>query len=332
MDVFANYEPERTLFNQLITPHNPHHILLFYGESGSGKSALVRSCVSAVPAHIPFASLALKQGQHTLPDILHALGRKAGWPHLPTFTRRIATLQGQPTAATDLNWQADLPTHLETILRIESITDRRARAASLTQAWFADAQHFTSPFLLFLDVYEQANSDIQEWFPHTFLPLVAETPTVRVVAAGQQVPDANNISWGHCCHHRHLRGVPEAEAWLPVVQAMGRQLPSFDYLSGACAMAKGSPREILQFIEMLPRQQTKSAPATTDRGQQRKWMNEHLTEMDVSGICFDMNIEYDDLGQGFTTKITNLLIYAQKHGRLAELIRRAQEACPDVPL
>lgn len=331
MDVFADYEPERTLFHQLIDPQNPHHILLFYGESGSGKSALVRSCVSAVPAHIPFASLEFKQGQHSLPDIFHILGRKAGWPHLPTFTRRIATLQGQPQAATDLNWQADLPTHLQTVLQIESIADRRTRATTLTQAWFDDARSFQAPFLLFLDVYEQANSDIQEWLPHTFLPLVAETPKMRVVVAGQHVPDANNITWGHCCHRRHLSGVPDAEAWLPVVAAMGRQLPSLDYLAGACAMAKGNPSEIIKFIETLPRQRTAAAAAAIDRGQLRKWMKEHLHETDVNGICFDMDIDPSDLGTKFTDKITNLLIYTQKRGRLEELIRRARETCPDVP-
>jgi len=85
------------------------------------------------------------------------------------------------------------------------------------------------------------------------------TPTLRLVLAGQEVPDNEiNADWPDICCLHDLYGVRQAEHWLPVVEAMGRVFPPDiekprDYLAGICMAMEGRPADIKKWIEAFPR-------------------------------------------------------------------------------
>lgn len=106
-----------------------------------------------------------------------------------------------------------------------------------------------------MDTFESATAEVAEWISGPLLARVANTPPVRVVVAGQQVPDENNIEWCQCCAVYDLRGVREARYWMPVVQSLGRRVPSEDYLAGICDALKGQPLAIMIQIQTFPEQQ-----------------------------------------------------------------------------
>jgi hypothetical protein len=49
-----------------------------------------------------------------------------------------------------------------------------------------------------MDTYEDATTDVQQWISGPFLARTAMVNQVRVLIAGQSVPDSNNIEWGQC--------------------------------------------------------------------------------------------------------------------------------------
>ncbi len=156
----------------------------------------------------------------------------------------------------DRNWLLGINNHISVALHADNPQDRSYRRAALTEAWFEDVQQLAEPFLVVFDTYEAATAEIQEWLSGPFLARVATADPLRVVIAGQTVPDKLNIEWSQCCHEHRLYGVPEARHWLPVIEAMGRYIPDeppLIWLAGVCHALQGKPAEIIKIIEGLPR-------------------------------------------------------------------------------
>jgi hypothetical protein len=140
-------------------------------------------------------------------------------------------------------------------LRAENTDDRENRRAALTEAWFADMAQCDQLVVFLFDTYEDATTEVQTWLSGPFLARAAQVVKVRVVVAGQTVPDKNNIEWGHCCVRHDLFGVWDAKHWMPIVQALGKRIdpqPPEVWLAGVCAGLKGNPAEIMKVIEALP--------------------------------------------------------------------------------
>lgn len=330
----ANYEEQQQHFQELLDPRARNHILMFQGESGSGKTRLLESCIRAVPPYIPYLSVQLRGGDTTTAHLLYRLGRRVGWARLPTFTGQVAALSGAPQGGGDAAWQLHIRHHLERTLQVEDLPARRQRSNALTDAWFADAHTFQTPLLLVLDTYEAATAELDRWFSQQFLPWIADSQTVRALVAGQKVPELSS-DWRHCCSYHHLTGVHEAAAWLPVAQAMGRQVPSMDYLAGACAAFRGNPGKILEFIQLLPQMGGAGQPQQTvaqARSQLRRGIKEHFALEEIRELCFDLSIQYEDVGgsENLTEKVIALIEYVERRGRLAELVALCRELRPKV--
>ena len=163
--------------------------------------------------------------------------------------------QQEPGVKVDRNWLAGIANHISVALRVENLFDREERRTALTETWFSDLLHYDMPLLVAFDSFERAVPDVQDWIAGPFLARAADAENLRVLIAGQQVPDANSIDWGGCCAHHGLYGVPEAVDWLPVVEALGRRIPvenPLDWLAGVCHALKGAPNDIMQVLEGLP--------------------------------------------------------------------------------
>lgn len=247
----ADYLEHREAFRAFVAPDGDSRILLFSGQSGSGKTTLLGACLQEIPKHVTTVPIQMRGSATTVSEILRRVGDRRGWPAMPNF---IDALQALPQVQVDANKLVGVGNQINVALNVPP-ADRAQRRAALTEAWFADLRALDRPYLLAIDTYEDAIPDVQEWLAGPFLARAVTTPTLRVLIAGQTVPDTNNIEWGHCCAHHELFGVREAAHWLPVVEAMGRYIPVEDpliWLSGVCYALKGAPKDIVQVIESLP--------------------------------------------------------------------------------
>ncbi|MCP4421918.1 MAG: ATP-binding protein [Chloroflexi bacterium] len=327
----ANYQDEQAQFQKLLEPTSTQRILMFHGESGSGKSRLLEWCVEQVPTHMRYLSVQLRGSDTNAAHILYRLGRSIGWERLNTFTQHIAHLLQTPEA----NGQRTFPEmrrHLSGLLQKAEPSLRKQHRASVTDAWFADVTTFRSPLLLILDTYEKRTTELDQWFSQQFLPWVADTSAMRVLVAGQNVPEQSS-DWRHCCSIHQLQGVHDAQAWLPIARAMGRDVASLEYLAGACAMAKGNPSQIVEFIKLLPKTAQPTKPEQRIANKRVRWrknMNENFELIDIRELCYDFSIDYENLGGSgiLREKVMGLITFMEKRGRLDELIDRCRELRP----
>lgn len=259
--LLADYDREREAFDALLAHDCGERILLFHGESGCGKTTLLNTCLECVPETVPYIPIQLRGSAVGVAEIFYRTGSRLNWERLPHFTGRVAALEGVPQVQVDGNWLRGINNSINVALHAENPTDQRQRRVALTDAWFQDLQAFDHPVLVALDTYEQAPADVADWIDGPFLARVAQIGSLRVLLAGQKVPALPNIEWGHCCVDHELLGVPEAEHWWPIVEAMNRQVNVPDpksWLAGVCHALQGRPNDIMQVIENLPRREGRS--------------------------------------------------------------------------
>ena len=253
---FANYQPERQAFDALFQPDCQKRILMFSGESGSGKTLLLSYCLeSRVPESVTCVPIELRGSAVSVAEIFHRSGGILKWDRLPNFTKQVANIQGIPQVQINNNKISGFKTHISVALQIESQEIREQRRAALTEALFDDLEDFNQPVLFALDTYEKATTEVQEWISGPFLFRASQSEQVRVLVAGQTIPNGINIEWRSRCETRHLYGVPNAEHWLPVVQGMKRRIPANDplsWLACLCQLSNGRPSEIMKYLQGLP--------------------------------------------------------------------------------
>jgi len=254
--MLADYETERHAFKTLLQEDCPERILLLHGKSGSGKTTLISHCKKTIPEAIPCIPIELKESTVNIAEIFYLSGRCLDWKNLTNFTDHVAYLQGMAHVQIDHNFIRGINNRINVAIHAESQIDRDHRRAALTEAWFNDLEAFDRPVLFIIDTYEKGTTEVQRWINGPFLARTAMVNQVRVLIAGQSIPDANNIVWGQCSITQRLIGVPEAHHWLPVVKTMNRYIPGVDplsWLAGVCHALKGQPDEIMKIIEALPR-------------------------------------------------------------------------------
>ena len=328
----ANYDKEHQLFQELIADSPSHRILMFHADSGMGKSRLFQACIETTPAHVRYVSVQLRGVDTTVSHVMLRLGNRVRWSNLPTLLRQVAKQIGRPDAYQESEWREGMRQHLQTALLVESVEERRRRRGLLTDAPFRDVRQFEQPFLLALDTYEQANTEVDHWLSQQLLPWVADTRYLRVLMMGQTVPELS-ADWQACCGRYELKGVREAAAWLPVAEAMGYDVPSLDYLAGVCAAFKGSPRQILQFIQTLPRRQMLPIKPDIDLKRVREHLDKKFSRDELDDLCFELDIEigYEELaGDTHRAKALSLLRYMERRERLPELVSKGRELRPNL--
>lgn len=321
---FANYTDEQTLFRELVHNDDAPNILLFQGESGCGKSLLLQHCLQT-HKQTPAAFMQLRSGSEAIPTLFNLMGRQQGWANLPLFTRTVANLTEQPDKVADPVWQMGMERHLEEIGKISDLESRLSRYQLLTDAWFADALQFDTPLLLVVDTYENASTLFDRWFSGDFLAGAAHSRQMRVAVSGQSVPEPRE-AWSFCASRRELKGIHEAQAWLVWAEAAGYQLPSLEWMAGVITALKGNPSQIIQVITTAtPHSVGPIATKETVRDQ-RKRLRQNMTDAfnleELKNICFDLEIEYENLSNHTQRDafVRELIAHTYRVGRLAELV------------
>jgi hypothetical protein len=254
--LLANYLDHREAFDEVLSGRSNHRILLIEGKSGSGKTTLLKYCLGSRPADSLLVKIQLRGSVVTVAEIFSRTGRASEWDKLPSFTRIVAQFQGASQVRVDGNWLAGINNHINVALHTQDLSLSEQRRTALTDALFDDLSRLGQVVVFVFDTYEQATDEMKAWISGPFLCRVAETPPVRVVIAGQRVPDANNIEWEGCSRTQGLRGVPDPEHWLPVVDSMKWRIDAADpksFLKALCLAFKGDPDSIMKFLSALPR-------------------------------------------------------------------------------
>ena len=244
--LFADYQEERELIRALATERCDRRILFFQGASGVGKTSLLGSCLEELEGHENgILSCPIDLRNCSISEILAYLCQRVGWERLPQFKAHLVTRTEGAVASPQQQ--------IHLALRSTGREDRDQHLAAMTNEVFADLENLQQPLVVSLDHYEKASEEVSGWIEGPVLGQVASIASVRVVLAGQRVPE-RNIMWGRCCREQQLYGVKAAEEWLPVVYAMGKVLPTAEpqgWLAGVCHALDGHPSRIIKVIEGL---------------------------------------------------------------------------------
>ena len=239
----------------------------------------------------------------------------------------------KPDKADDPVWRMGIRRHLEQIGKINDRESQISRYQLLTDAWFADAMQFESPFLLAIDAYEKASTQFRDWFSQDFLAGVATSRHMRVLVGGQRVPQPRE-AWSFCASLQDLQGIHEAKAWLTWATELGYQVPSLEQLSGVVLALEGNPSKIIEVITtQFPRSNGPIQPKETIYAQRKRFRENIINGFSISelkDICSDMEIDHEILPDhehksGF---VRELIAYTGRSGRYNELIQVLQTERP----
>jgi hypothetical protein len=199
----------------LLAGRSRERILLFQGDSGLGKSLLVRYAAKYVSLlGIPIVRVDFKSGELNVAGVLGQFDLDLG-NYLPNFSR-----------------QGGDKTHL---LR-------------------KDLRALRQPVLIIFDTYEVAaeNKPVADWLCQQFLNEVETAFGLGVIVAGQRVPDPTNAPWRELARHVQLRPITEPEHWEPWIE---RHYPTFHgkgaHLPTVLMIAHGNPAVIATSCEAI---------------------------------------------------------------------------------
>lgn len=258
MVVIANYERERKLFAELLDLHSSKKILLFFGESGIGKSTLLRSLVELAPIDSKCVPIELRGAAVGVAEIFYRLAGRLDWAKLDSFCNQLVSMDPGIVTTIDRNSLIGIKNRINVSLYSRGLIDRSERIAALTESLFRDLEALKELVVLTFDTFDNASTEASEWLAGPLLERVTRATNVRVVIAGKVVPNINNIEWGTCCEIRELSGVIEADPWLFIAERLKKVIPHDSrsgWMSGVCAALNGNPAKIMQVIESLNSQE-----------------------------------------------------------------------------
>jgi hypothetical protein len=170
----ANRDAEFQLFEAMLQGRSAQRALLIQGESGRGKSTLVKAFVRLARQ--------LRLG-HTLIDCKYTLSLGSA---LSALEQDLAHTSNPPAGETPEQ-------HSRRVL---------AQLKALPQ-----------PYLLLLDTFEQASPELSRWLEHDVLARLPDYPALLVVVCGQKVPQAQDQFWQDDAHTVVLQAISNPEPW-----------------------------------------------------------------------------------------------------------------------
>ena len=253
MIMLANYKEERAAFVQLWERQCQKPILLLCGQSGCGKTSLLKHCHQTAPPEKVFrVFLNCKRDGINPAEVFSLAANHAGRDKLPAFSQCLR----QHNVEIRDNQIEGNSNQISVVLGSGSEQERKERLVWLTDAWLQDINQLDRPLLLVVDTYEKAEAALKSWLESVIARLPRACSQLRMVIAGQKIPDTNTVEdWAnHCCEYE-LKGVHEPEHWLPVVEGLCKKVPGespLDCLRGICLAMRGNPAGIISLIRAFP--------------------------------------------------------------------------------
>lgn len=197
----ADHRQVREAFGALLTRDTRHRILLIRGPSEVGKSYLLRQMEGNV---LPWPGVALGR--------LDFKGTTQIDEAVRIFVQALEV--GAPAP------DPRLPAALSRIL--DQLKNRQR------------------PTLLLLDTYEAAGPDARDWVRQQLLPTVVRAPWLRVVIAGQQVPEVTGATWASAAAPLLELKAPAADDWFEWCRTYRPEVTA-DEVEVVCRVAASRP-------------------------------------------------------------------------------------------
>jgi hypothetical protein len=198
----------------LLSGHSRERILLYEGNSGHGKSHLIRQAsMYAIKIGIPVVKIDFKVDT-SISDILGKFDLDLG-NHLPNFS------------------------HNDT----KDVISLRK-----------DLRNLRLPILIIVDSYDEnikINKPLADWFNQQILSEVETSLSLAVIIAGQKSPDFTNAGWRDLAKHFLLEPITEIEHWKRWVDRRFPGLHDKGDLLTIVKAAGGNPMVISNLCEGL---------------------------------------------------------------------------------
>jgi hypothetical protein len=242
----ANRTQELDHFLQMAKGLIPQRIFLLQAPSGYGKTDLLQKFVESCPPGVYAVDVNLKSADVGIPYIF--------WRIKSTLGQNLFTNFEQVTRnflSANINI-ADNKTIGQMDIKIALGNDEQTqkyRLMALQEAFFEDLQSIKQTTVILFDTYNDPKTEVCIWLGGAFLEIVANLANLRVVIAGQCLPE-RNLVWERHCSRCNLGEIREAQAWYKFTQEMGLNL-SEDTVAAFVAACQGKPREIRDLFQSL---------------------------------------------------------------------------------
>ena len=257
----VNRRDEQALLDDLLQPAARQRILLLQSGSGYGKSLLLEAYRAVIEARgHAWAAIKLDRGGVDAVDLLAALCHQWGWQYFHRFHAALSRLA--TPASVEVSRNVQIGFSRSQINLPENPAQRRAQMHELAQAWFADAQAYLPadrPAVILIDTYNRAgaagsqatvNEELHGWMEDVFLTQVQHTPALRLILAGQQVPESSLTPWERCCQRLVLGPIHSADDWQDYAQHVGAHVTR-ETISAFCHTEGGHPYTIALKLTLL---------------------------------------------------------------------------------
>lgn len=247
----ANRHQQLDLFREMAAGQSRKQILLIEAESGFGKTELLKQFPVVCPDHVCCVPIDLKAAKEEgVSYLLSRVRRRVGACHFPTLDRVILQfLKGTSFEGQDI-YMVGEKQQFQVILTGDP-DSRRFRLARLREAFCQDLRDLDQQVVMILDTFNEASPELETWIIG-FLAEVSETPNLRVVLAGQRVPQPT-IEWSDCCELTRLEPIDQEEDWYGYATAVRLPLER-EAIKAVVRLMKGNPQMIRNALQDLAKE------------------------------------------------------------------------------
>ena len=245
----ANRTREVEFFKKMLLGNITKRILLIQAVSGMGKTSLLGEFGSICDVYAETAILVkidLKSAQNGIAYIFSRLQRRLGEENFKRFNGALRDflIAGVEVSGNQIEGTEN---QIQVVLSAESEDLRNMRLNKLQESFFRDLQEIKKPIVMIFDTFNLASSTLADWIGGGFLAEVAEVKNIRVVIAGQSVPNPT-IEWEDLAEKHFLNEITDIDAWHLFAQAKGFPYGKGD-LQAFVKLLNGHPKTIFDALE-----------------------------------------------------------------------------------
>ncbi|RFP62836.1 MAG: ATP-binding protein [Limnothrix sp. CACIAM 69d] len=248
----ANRTKERQTFLEMVRAEHDCRILLIEGESGMGKSTLLRSFRQECQMLESVSYVAFDcKGLESLPAFLYQFLEDLGKENFPRFTKRIRQMDvgGVEFTGNDISGQNQISIALNPGVDAKG---QEYRQEQLIEDFVEDLLAMSRRVVIIVDTFQEAHEPFQQWIGGRWLKTVARKLTnVVMVVAGHHVPDRNNLAWGDDCEYFSLNGIRDHQEWCVYAQHVGLGHFAEETIRALAICFQGKPSEVSQALHLV---------------------------------------------------------------------------------
>ncbi len=248
--LLANRTKEIDYFQKMVSWNSPKQILLLESPPGFGKTDLLLKFAEICPEGVLAVQVNLKSACVGIPYVFWRIKNAIGPSHFPRFKAGVQNyLRPDNIIITDNEVLGQMDIQLALGSNEQT---QKYHLMELQEMFFQDLQKVKKTVVILFDTFNEASTDIRRWLSGAFLAAVTNCENLRVVIAGQSVPE-RNCEWDRNCHKCHLGRIDDEQAWYEFTQEMELSL-SQEIVAKFVAALEGNPKKLKEAFETLSKQ------------------------------------------------------------------------------